>query len=116
MIRILVALALLAAPAFAQTPTTTGTGATLRALDKVSGKVQDITLPNGAQARMGKLYVTLGECRYPPGNLQGEAYAWLTVQDPDGEIFSGWMIASSPALNAMDHPRYDVWVLRCSNS
>jgi hypothetical protein len=28
-------------------------------------------------------------------------------------VFSGWMIASSPALSAMDHPRYDVWILRC---
>jgi hypothetical protein len=31
----------------------------------------------------------------------------------DTPVFSGWMIASSPALNAMDHPRYDVWLLRC---
>ncbi|MEZ5716636.1 MAG: DUF2155 domain-containing protein [Paracoccaceae bacterium] len=31
----------------------------------------------------------------------------------DDPIFTGWMVASSPALNAMDHRRYDVWVLRC---
>jgi len=31
----------------------------------------------------------------------------------DKPVFKGWMIASSPALNALDHPRYDVWVLRC---
>ena len=30
--------------------------------------------------------------------------------------FAGWMIADSPALNALDHPRYDVWVLRCITS
>ena len=29
--------------------------------------------------------------------------------------FSGWMFASSPALSALDHPRYDVWVVSCSN-
>ena len=28
-------------------------------------------------------------------------------------LFSGWMLASSPALSALDHPRYDVWVLSC---
>ena len=28
-------------------------------------------------------------------------------------LFEGWMIASSPALMALDHPRYDVWALRC---
>ncbi len=34
----------------------------------------------------------------------------------DGTLFSGWMLASAPALNAMDHPRYDVWALRCITS
>jgi hypothetical protein len=32
--------------------------------------------------------------------------------DPD-RIFSGWMFASSPALNSMEHPVYDVWVIDC---
>ncbi len=39
--------------------------------------------------------------------------------EPDYEdpvVFSGWMFASSPALSAMDHPRYDVWVLSCNIS
>ena len=30
--------------------------------------------------------------------------------------FSGWMIASTPALSAMDHSRYDIWVMRCATS
>ena len=106
----------LAGTAFAQTATDRAPGALLRALDKVSGEVVDFTLLNGGQARMGRLVVSLGVCRYPPDNQQGEAYAWLQVQETGDMVFSGWMIASSPALNAMDHPRYDVWVLRCSNS
>jgi hypothetical protein len=28
-------------------------------------------------------------------------------------LFSGWMFASNPALNALDHPVYDVWVIDC---
>ncbi len=32
---------------------------------------------------------------------------------PPGTIFSGWMFASSPALNALEHPVYDVWVIDC---
>lgn len=35
-----------------------------------------------------------------------------TPIDPD-RIFSGWMFASSPALNALEHPVYDVWVIDC---
>ena len=39
----------------------------------------------------------------------------LTVTDGlmDKPVFSGWMLSTSPALSAMDHSRYDVWVLRC---
>ena len=36
--------------------------------------------------------------------------------DEARQIFKGWMFASSPALSALDHPRYDVWVLSCSSS
>ncbi|MEM6413412.1 MAG: DUF2155 domain-containing protein [Pseudomonadota bacterium] len=35
-------------------------------------------------------------------------------RDPNGrKIFSGWMFASSPALNPLEHPVYDVWVIDC---
>ena len=50
-------------------------------------------------------------------NEFGEAYAYLTIVEEANTaapVFQGWMIASSPALNAMDHARFDVWVLRCS--
>jgi hypothetical protein len=113
----LAALALLAAaPLAAQMPTERAPGAILRTLDKVSGDVTDLRLLNGDETRIGRLVVRLGDCRFPPGNIQGEAYAWVDVMEEDREVFSGWMIASSPALNALDHPRYDVWVLRCNNS
>jgi hypothetical protein len=36
-----------------------------------------------------------------------------TSVDLDELIFSGWMFASSPALNALEHPVYDVWVIDC---
>jgi hypothetical protein len=91
--------------------------ATLRGLDKVSGEVTDIALAVGESAEMGGLMVRLGECRYPVTNPSGDAFAWLEIT-ADGEApqFEGWMTASSPALNALDHPRYDIWVIRCNNS
>lgn len=96
----------------------TGSGATLRGLDKVAGTTQDITLSSGDSRQVGHLVVMLEECRYPAENPAGEAYAWIDIFDTraDEMIFSGWMIASSPALNALDHARYDVWVLNCSTS
>jgi hypothetical protein len=32
---------------------------------------------------------------------------------PHNMVFSGWMFASSPALSALEHPVYDVWVIDC---
>jgi len=115
MMRLVAALCVVAAPAFAQQEVAVGTGAVLRALDKVNGDLADITLAPGEQAVFGRLNVRMAQCRYPAGNPAGDAFAFVTIRDIDADedMFSGWMVASSPALNALDHPRYDVWVMRC---
>jgi len=95
-----------------------GSAAVLRALDKVNGHTMDAEVAIGASAEMFGLLVTVADCRYPAENPTGDAFAFLSVRDSnDGAThFQGWMIASSPALNALDHSRYDVWVMRCSSS
>ena len=95
-----------------------GQGAVLRGLDKLSGDVVDMTLEVGETVAFGRLHVALGECRHPADNPAGNAYAWLVIRNAgeDAPLFDGWMVASSPALNALDHPRYDVWVMRCTTS
>lgn len=107
-----------AGPLTAQESVVTGTGAILRALDKLTGTVEDLRLPNGAQQVFGRITVQLQECRYPDGNPSGDAYAFVTIQEVarDVPVYAGWMVGSSPALNPVDHPRYDVWVLRCTTS
>ncbi|RKF17257.1 DUF2155 domain-containing protein [Roseovarius spongiae] len=106
----------MAAPAAAQQEVSIGTGAVLRGLEKVSGDATDMQLPNGGQARFGRLTITLAQCRYPVGDPAADAFAFLTIREEgrDAPVFQGWMIASSPALSALDHPRYDVWVMRCT--
>ena len=90
--------------------------AILRGLDKIAGTSRDIALQVGGSAMLGPLRITLAECRYPPDDPASEAFAWITVRDERSEtvLFDGWMVASSPALNALDHARYDVWVLNCN--
>jgi len=90
----------------------------LRVLDKLTGQVTNLTLEQGETAILGFLSVTLNECRYPIENPSGDAFTQLFVDDTkeNTRLFSGWMLASAPALNAMDHPRYDVWALRCITS
>lgn len=92
-----------------------GTGAVVRWLDKVSGATGNLELSAGQVGQTGRLSILLDECRYPAGGLPTEAFAHLVIMDsllPD-PVFSGWMVAESPALSALDHGRYDVWVLRC---
>jgi hypothetical protein len=93
-----------------------GTGGELRVLDKVTGAVSDLNLAIGASEQIGYLRVTLNACRFPRSNPSGDAYAAITVwyRDAEAPVFSGWLVASAPALNAMDHPRYDVWSIRCT--
>ena len=91
-------------------------GATkLRFLDKVSGTARDVNLKDGETLTLGNLLIIMGQCRYPVANPAGDAFAFITVMSASGEaeVFRGWMIASSPGLNALDHVRYDVWPLRC---
>ncbi|MEJ8559998.1 DUF2155 domain-containing protein [Yoonia sp. GPGPB17] len=94
----------------------TAPGGELRVLDKLTGQVSDLSLEKGETATLGFLSVKLNECRYPIENPSGDAFTQIIVRDTDGTLFSGWMLASAPALNAMDHPRYDVWALRCMTS
>lgn len=87
----------------------------LKALDKLAGTSRDLSLEVGETVAFGYLSIQVQECRYPADNPTGDAFANLVIKEnkTDGEVFNGWMVASSPALNAMDHPRYDVWVVRC---
>lgn len=120
MIRFLCALFLcLGTAAFAQDNTAaSGRGVVLRGLDKVNGRTIDVEVNNGATVQVFGLDVGLADCRYPAENPTGDAYAFLTIREKGASEtrFEGWMIASSPALNALDHSRYDVWVLRCITS
>ena len=115
--RALMALSLtvLAPAALSQEEAERGSGAILRALDKVSGQSEDIEVGNGGVVDFGRITIEMDECRFPVGNPAGDAFAHLTIRDQGGSEprFRGWMIASSPALSALDHPRYDVWVIRC---
>jgi hypothetical protein len=108
----------IAAPASAQDQAESGSGAVLRGLDKVNGQTVDVELPKGGRGAVFGLDVTLADCRYPADNPTGDAYAYLTIrEEAKTDIwFEGWMIASAPALSALDHSRYDVWVLRCITS
>jgi len=118
-------IALSAGPALAQTELSSEPGSVvvLRGLDKVTASTHDFEVKLGVPKTFGSLTIELSYCRKRPPEETPEVYAFLTITDrkTDGsgkeaqgnKIFNGWMFASSPALNALEHPVYDIWVLDC---
>ncbi len=100
-------------------PTELRQGVRLRELDKMTGQTETFELAVGETRQIDRLKVRLDACRSPQGNDTHGAMAFLKVWDirtPDEEAFSGWMFAESPSLSALDHPRYDLWVISCTTS
>ena len=94
--------------------------AVLRGLDKVTARVTTIRAQLGETVHFGTLEIIVRHCDKRPPEETPESAAFLDVWEVrPGEaaidLFRGWMFASSPALNALEHPVYDVWVLDCEN-
>ena len=94
--------------------------AVLQALDKVSARVSVLEVPVGKTVAFGNLEITARACDKRPPEETPESAAFSRSSRSGGEApatpFIGWMFASSPALSAMEHPVYDVWVLDCKNA
>ncbi len=102
-------------------PWLTMDGVVLQGLDKITARVSAVAIKVGETGDYGTLRITVRACRERPPTETPESAAYLEILDEKpGEapvaLFSGWMFASSPALNALEHPVYDVWVLTCSNA
>lgn len=93
-------------------------GGLLRGLDKITGTTRDLPLRVGEAVSFGRLEVRMGECRYPAEDPDSDAFAELTITDTAVRrtVFAGWMIASSPAISALDDARYDIWVVSCGTT
>ena len=88
----------------------------LRTMDKITGRVQKVDLTVGEQTKIGGLSVLVEKCLKKPPEETPENAAFLTIMDedsPEKPVFHGWMFSSNPALSAMEHPVYDIWVVEC---
>lgn len=95
-----------------------GNAAVLRALDKVTARTNDLTIQVDETIKYGTLEITVKKCVKHPPEETPEIATFLEidenrVDEEKRSLFLGWMFASSPALNALEHPVYDVWVIDC---
>jgi len=94
--------------------------AVLQGLDKVTARISTIEAKVGDTVHFGTLDITVRACRKHPPEEPPESVAFLEIREKKAEatpalLFSGWMFASSPALSALEHPVYDLWVVDCKN-
>lgn len=106
-------------PAFgAESESMEGEIVVLRALDKVTARTKDLYIPIDETASFGSIYIRPRKCLKRPPEETPETSAFLEISEAhegaeSGSLFTGWMFASSPGINALEHPVYDVWVIDC---
>lgn len=92
--------------------------AVFSALDKVTARIQKLEVPLNETVKFGALKVTPRACYSRPPTEQPKTTSFVEVDEIqlDGQekrIFTGWMFAESPGLNAVEHPVFDVWLTQC---
>lgn len=93
-------------------------GAVLQGLDKVTARISTFEVPFDRLVAFGSLTIQVRACHKTPPTEAPERTAFLEIAEsfenaPDKTLFTGWMFASSPAVSALEHPVYDVWVVDC---
>lgn len=94
--------------------------AVFAALDKVTARISRLEVPLNQTVRFGSLKVTPRVCYSRPPTELPKTTTFVEVDEVklDGEeerIFTGWMFAESPGLNAVEHPVFDVWLTGCAS-
>ena len=93
----------------------------LKTLDKITAKTSDIKLVVGEKFLFGPLEIKVLKCQYSEVENIADTVAYLQVKDlsiKDNDqvfLFNGWTFKSSPTLQSIDHPIYDLWIMSCEN-
>ncbi|PCH81697.1 MAG: glycosyl hydrolase family 5 [Hyphomicrobiales bacterium] len=90
-------------------------------LDKVSGRVTQFDVYIDETVQFGSLQLTPRVCYSRPETEKQKMTGFievdeLTLNNKVRRIFNGWMFASSPGLNAVEHPVYDIWLIECKQT
>ena len=99
-----------------------GNKAVFQGLDKITARIKTFNINVGEKVRFGVLNIKLDKCVYSKPTKMPESIAFIKISDETKRkltvdkkniIFKGWIFASSPALNALEHPVYDLTLIAC---
>ena len=87
-------------------------------IDKITGRIINFDVYVDETAQFGALQVTPRVCYSSPDTAEAKTDSFVEVDEITLDrkirrIFSGWMFAESPGLNAVEHAVYDVWLKEC---
>lgn len=90
-------------------------------LDKITGRITTFDVYINETVQFGALQVTPRVCYSRTDNEAPKTDSFIEVDEITlnrkiRRIFSGWMFADSPGLNAVEHPVYDIWLKDCKQS
>ncbi len=93
----------------------------IKALDKITAKTSSIQVGIGDKKFFGPLEIKALKCESFEGANSFDTVAYIQVKDLSNKdndrvfLFNGWTFASSPTLQSIDHPIYDLWITGCEN-
>lgn len=93
----------------------------IQAMDKITGRVSELNIPVNGLANFGTFSILVRKCVTKSPEETPENTAFIDVVDNyqstnPVNIFKGWMFSSTPGINGIEHPIYDIWLLKCYNS
>ncbi len=93
----------------------------LKALDKITAKTSSIRIAVGGKEYFGPLEIKAFKCQITESKDASDTVAYIQVRDTSTKdnnqvfLFNGWTFVSSPTLQSIDHPVYDLWITSCEN-
>ena len=89
----------------------------LQGLDKITARIKTFEVDVAQTYKFGVLDIFVERCIFSKPIFKPESLAYIRIKDNSDRLsevkFKGWMFASSPALNALENPVYDISILAC---
>ena len=89
----------------------------IQGLDKITARIKTFEVDVSQTYKFGVLDIFVERCVFSKPIFKPESLAYIRIKDNSDRLsevkFKGWMFASSPALNALENPVYDISILAC---